>query len=402
MELKDEVRSSFKRSHDLARKYYDEGNLSKARVEYLKCARFAEHLSELTPSKSREFHERAEKFREIAEGLKVGDIKVYTDGIVPEEERRSSKPRTTDDSEGREDRAKELILAEKPSLMFKDIAGLDDVKERIKEAIVYPFRYPDEYRYFGVKGGGGILLYGPPGCGKTMLAAAAAGECDAVFINIKISDIKDKYVGESEKKIKDVFNLARGYERAIIFFDEIDALAGERSGSQEGHERSLVNELLSQMDGLEAKGTEKRYLVLAATNRPWDVDIALRRAGRFDTTVFIPHPDLEARKRIFEIGLADKPCRVGVAEIAAMTDGYASAEIIDICEKAAKIPLRERTKEGKPRREIVLADFERVIAEKKTVLSGWYPKAVKELTGTEEAGMFLELVEVGEGYISGG
>ena len=149
------------------------------------------------------------------------------------------------------------------------------------------------------------------------------------------------------------------------------------------------------MDGLEAKGTEKRYLVLAATNRPWDVDIALRRAGRFDTTVFIPHPDLEARKRIFEIGLADKPCRVGVAEIAAMTDGYASAEIIDICEKAARIPLRERIKEGKPRREIVLADFERVIAERKTVLSGWYPKAVKELTGTEEAGMFLELVEAG-------
>jgi transitional endoplasmic reticulum ATPase len=402
MELKDEVRSSFKRSHDLARKYYDEGNLSKARVEYLTCARFAEHLSELTPSKRKEFHERAEKFREIAEGLKVGDIKVYTDGIVPEEERERLKPRTTDDSEGREDMAKELILAEKPSLMFKDIAGLDDVKERIKEAIVYPFKYPDEYRYFGVRGGGGILLYGPPGCGKTMLAAAAAGECDAVFINIKISDIKDKYVGESEKKIKEVFNLARGYERAIIFFDEIDALAGERSGSQEGHERSLVNELLSQMDGLEAKGTEKQYLVLAATNRPWDVDIALRRAGRFDTTVFIPHPEIEARKKIFEIGLKDKPCDVDVAELAAMTDGYASAEIVDICEKAAKIPLRERIKEGKPRREIVLADFERVIAERKTVLSGWYPKALRELSGTEEAGMFQELLEAGKGYLSGG
>jgi transitional endoplasmic reticulum ATPase len=402
MELKDEVRSSFKRSHNLARKYYDEGNLSKARVEYLKCARFAEHLSELTPSKKKEFHERAEKFREIAEGLKVGDIKVYTDGIVPEEERMSPKPRTTEDSEGRECRAKELILAEKPLLKFKDIAGLDDVKERIKEAIVYPFKYPDEYRYFGVKGGGGILLYGPPGCGKTMLAAAAAGECDAVFINLKISDIKDKYVGESEKKIKDVFNLARGYERAIIFFDEIDALAGERSGSQEGHERSLVNELLSQMDGLEAKGTEKRYLVLAATNRPWDVDIALRRAGRFDTTVFIPHPDLPARRKIFEIGLKDKPCKVDVAELAAMTDGYASAEIINICEKAANIPLRERIKEKAPRREIVLADFERVIAEMKTMLSGWYPKVLKELTGTEEAEMFGELVEAGKGYLSGG
>ena len=400
MELKDEVRSSFERSHNLARKYYDCGDLSKARVEYLKCARFAEHLSELTPSKKKKFHERAKKFRDIAEGLKVGDIKVYTDGSVPEEERKSSKPRTTDDSEDRKDRAKDLILAENPSLRFKDIAGLDYVKERIKEAIVYPFRYPDEYRYFGVKGGGGILLYGPPGCGKTMLAAAAAGECDAIFINIKISDIKDKYVGESEKKIREVFNLARGYERAIIFFDEIDALAGERSGSQEGHERSLVNELLSQMDGLEAKGTEKRYLVLAATNRPWDVDIALRRAGRFDTTVFIPHPDLPARKRLFEIGLTNKPCNVDVAELAAVTDGYASAEIVDICEKAAKIPLRERIKEKKARRDIVLADFEKVMEKRQSVLSGWYPKAVRELSATEEVEMFGELIEAGKSYIS--
>jgi len=114
-----------------------------------------------------------------------------------------------------------------------------------------------------------------------------------VFINLKISDIKDKYVSESEKRIKEVFGLARSYEKAIIFFDEIDALAGERSESKIGHERSFVNELLSQMDGLESKGSEKRYLVLAATNMPWDVDIALRRAGRFDTTIFIPHPDFE-------------------------------------------------------------------------------------------------------------
>jgi len=380
-----------------AKRYYDSGDYEKAINEYLRCSKYCEVLAKRTEdeNKKKEYIETFEKFVDTSVKLK----KMKAAGVGIEE---SSKPGTIEDSEGREDRVKDLILAEKPSLKFKDIAGLDDVKERIKEAIVYPFKYPDEYRYFGVRGGGGILLYGPPGCGKTMLAAAAAGECDAVFINIKISDIKDKYVGESEKKIKEVFNLAREYERAIIFFDEIDALAGERSGSQEGHERSLVNELLSQMDGLEAKGTEKRYLVLAATNRPWDVDIALRRAGRFDTTVFIPHPDLPARKRIFEIGLKDKPCKVDVAELAAMTDGYASAEIIDICEKAARIPLRERIKEGKPRREVVLADFERVIAGWKTVLSGWYPKAVRELTGTEEAEMFGELVEAGKGYLSGG
>jgi transitional endoplasmic reticulum ATPase len=232
-----------------------------------------------------------------------------------------------------------------------------------------------------------------------MMAAAAAAECGATFMNLKISDIKDKYVGESEKKIKEIFNLARSYDKAILFFDEIDALAGERSGGMEGHERSLVNELLSQMDGLEAKGAEKRYLVLAATNRPWDVDIALRRAGRFDTTVFIPNPDFEARKKIFELSLKDKPCKVDSAKLAEMTDGYASAEIVDISEKAAKIPLRERIKEGRARREITLEDFKKVVGERKTVLSSWYPKALKELANTEEVEIFKELIEAGKSYL---
>jgi len=221
-----------------------------------------------------------------------------------------------------------------------------------------------------------------------------------VFINLKISDIKDKYVGESEKRIKEVFELARDYEKAIIFFDEIDALAGERSESKTGHERSLVNELLSQMDGLESKGSEKekRYLVLAATNMPWDVDIALRRAGRFDTTIFIPHPDFEARQKILEIGLKDKPCNVNTEKLAEMTDGFASAEIIDICDKAARIPLRERIKEEKPRRKITMDDFEKVLKGRKAVLSSWYPKAVKEVANAEEAEMFSELVEAGNRY----
>ena len=233
-----------------------------------------------------------------------------------------------------------------------------------------------------------------------MIAAAAAGECDAVFINIKISDIKDKYVGESEKRIREVFELARKQEKAIIFFDEIDALAGERSSSKEGHERGLVNELLSQMDGLESKGSEKRYLVLAATNIPWDVDMALRRAGRFDAAIFIPHPDAEARKKILEIGLSDKPCDLDIKKLSGMTDGFASAEIIDICEKAARIPLRERIKKKKPRREIVMHDFERVLEERKSILSSWYPKAMREVLRTEEGEMFQELTESGRAYVS--
>ncbi|MDY6864888.1 MAG: ATP-binding protein [Halobacteriota archaeon] len=398
MELRDEIKSQFRRSHELAKRYYDEGEIAKARVEYLKCAEFLKRLAKVTPDKKSksEILDRSDRFKEMAEGLKDRNIKIYTDGVLPEEEAgMPRKPPAEDTGE----RAKNLVLAEKPGISFNDIAGLDEVKENIKKAIVYPFKHPEEYKYFGVKPGGGILLYGPPGCGKTMLAAASASECDAVFINLKISDIKDKYVGESEKRIKEVFNLARNYERAIIFFDEIDALAGERSGSKEGHERSLVNELLAQMDGMEAKGVEKQYLVLAATNLPWDVDIALRRAGRFDTTVFIPQPDFDARKKILELSLKDKPVKVDLSKLSEMTDGFASAEIVDICYKAAEIPLMEVIDEKKPRRDITLGDFDKVISKRKTILASWYPKALKELERTEEAEIFEELIETGKRYI---
>ena len=393
--LEQEYLSKIKECKENAKQYYDSGDYEKASAEYLRCSKYCEILVKKTgdETKKNEYYDAFEKFTEAAAKLK----RMKVAGVDVES---GSRRGLEEGVETEEERARRFILAEKPKIRFEDIAGLEGVKEQIKEAIVYPFKYPDEYKYFGVKGGGGILLYGPPGCGKTMLAAAAAGECDAVFINLKISDIKDKYVGESEKRIKEVFELARDYEKAIIFFDEIDALAGERSESKTGHERSLVNELLSQMDGLESKGSEKekRYLVLAATNMPWDVDIALRRAGRFDTTIFIPHPDFEARQKILEIGLKDKPCSVNTEKLTEMTDGFASAEIIDICDKAARIPLRERIKEEKTRRKITMDDFEKVLKGRKAVLSSWYPKAVKEVANAEEAEMFSELVEAGNRY----
>ena len=397
MELRDEVASQFRRCHRLARKYYDEGNLARSRVEYLKCGQLLEQLAKLSPQEKRgEILSRSKKFREIAEGLQQGTITVYTDGIIRAEQ---EEPGVAE-KKLRDDRARSLILAERPSIRFADIAGLETVKEDIKEAIVYPFKYPAEYRYFGVKPGGGILLYGPPGCGKTMLAAAAAAECDAAFISLRVSDIKDKYVGESEKNIKEVFTVARSYERAILFFDEIDSLAGERSASREGHERSLVSELLAQMDGLEAKGTERKYLVLAATNRPWDVDIALRRPGRFDATVFVPHPDLEARRKILELSLKRKPLSPSVRldQIARMTEGFASVEIAAVCQMAAKIPLRERLREGKPRRQLTMTDFEQVLASQRTMLGPWYVKATKELAKSDQIDMFAELIAAATRY----
>ena len=396
MELRDEVRNSFNRAHKLAKKYYDEGDINRARTEYLKCAKFAERLADLTPQNRNEFKEKANNFKEIAEGLKEGNIKVFTNGVKPSE----PKPQTQgggDDGDVSE-KVKELILAEKPNIRFKDIAGLDDVKERIKETIVYPFNNPEHYQYYDVPTGGGILLYGPPGCGKTMMAAAAAAECDAMFISIKISDIKDKYVGESEKRIKEVFKLAREHERAIIFFDEMDALATDRSDSSQGHEKSLVNELLAQMDGVDTKGSNK-YLILAATNIPWAIDTALRRAGRFDNSIYIPEPDIAARNKLFEINLKNKPVskNVNLGELAKRTEGFASAEISQICKEAARIPLRDAIK-GKSRREITMVDFEQVIGGMQTILASWYPKALKELVNGGEQEAFKDLMDAGMKY----
>ncbi|WP_455392786.1 ATP-binding protein [[Eubacterium] cellulosolvens] len=286
-----------------------------------------------------------------------------------------------------------LIPIEKPNITFLNVAGMKFVKEEIKKAIVYPFEHPNLYKIYGKKIGEGILLYGPPGCGKTYIARAAAGECRASFLNLKISDILSKWVGESEKNIRRAFDAATKNAPTILFFDEIDAIGSKRGESLEGHTKRLVNELLIQLDGLE--GPKEKVLILAATNAPWSVDPALRRPGRFSKLLFVPPPDSEARAKIFQLHSKNRPLKddINFKKLAELTDGYSAADITQICEEAADIPLREAIKGKKPRK-ISTKDFEQVIISRRSSLVSWIKTAKRELHKGMEDEIFDELTKI--------
>jgi len=301
------------------------------------------------------------------------------------------------------------VLTTKPGVHFDDIAGMEEAKEKIRQAIVDPFEFPDEYAYYKKKPGGGILLYGPPGCGKTFLAAAAAADSNSTFLSLKGSDIKNMFVGESEKKISQVFNLAREEQRTIIFLDEIDTILPSRTSGAAEHEKGLVGEFLAQMDGLEGKGLERNYLVLVATNRPWSLDLPL--LDRFDTVIFIPHPDREARYQQLILHLAGRPLStdLDLETIALQTDGLSGRQIERLCNKATEAPLRRRIAALRarggpveaPREPIAFDDFTSALSEVRSVLPSWYREALDQLSHLPEETRedFYDLVFTAEQFL---
>jgi AAA+ superfamily predicted ATPase len=279
--------------------------------------------------------------------------------------------------------------AEHAGLTLADVAGMTEVKQRLEAAFLAPMRNPDLRRLYGKSLRGGLLLYGPPGCGKTFIARAVAGELGAKFIAVSFADIIDMFVGQSERNIHELFEIARRNAPCVLFLDEVDAIGQKRSQLRHTPMRSAVNQLLLELDDI--SGNNEGVFLLAATNHPWDVDSALRRPGRFDRTLLVLPPDAAAREEVFRYHLRERPVAgIDLARLAKQTDGYSGADIAHICETAAEQALLDSVRRGEPRM-IGLGDLEAAIGEVKPSLGAWFDTARNVALFANEGGMYDEL-----------
>ena len=275
-----------------------------------------------------------------------------------------------------------------PRLTFDDVGGLQDVKKRIELAFLAPLRQPELFRAYGKSIRGGLLLYGPPGCGKTHIARATAGEVGARFTSIGLIDVLDMWIGESEKRLHEIFETARRQAPVVLFLDELDALGQKRSQLRHRAGRNLVNQLLSEMDGMD---TSSGVYMLAATNHPWDVDPALKRPGRFDRTVLVPPPDRPARKVIMERYMRERPMEaLDFKLLAQKTDRLSGADLIHLCDTAIDCVL-DAALQGKGMRTVQMADFFSALKEVKPSIGPWVEIARNYALYANEGGAYDEL-----------
>ena len=267
-------------------------------------------------------------------------------GVVPEEEAGEVFEGRVREGwgEGAEELATEI---ERPEITFRDVGGMDGLKEEIGLKIIYPLRHPEMYKAYGKTVGGGILMYGPPGCGKTYLARATAGEIEAGFIAVGISDVLEMWIGNSERNLHQLFEQARDHRPCVLFFDEVDALGGRRSDMHGGAGRQLINQFLAEMDGVGS--SNEGVLILAATNAPWHVDPAFRRPGRFDRVLFVPPPDAAARADILRLHCRGKPAEaIDFDHLGQKTEGFSGADLKAVVDLAIEGKLREAMRTGVP------------------------------------------------------
>src|SRR6516162_8754144 len=280
--------------------------------------------------------------------------------------------------------------AEHAGLTLADVAGMTEVKKRLEAAFLAPMRNPELRKLYGKSLRGGLLLYGPPGCGKTFIARAVAGELGARFITVSFADLIDMFVGRSERNIHELFEVARRNAPCVVFLDEVDAIGQKRSQLRNTPMRSAVNQLLLELDDVASDNTG--VFLLAATNHPWDVDSALRRPGRFDRTLLALPPDGQAREEVFRFHLRDRPVAgIDLARLSRLTDGYSGADIAHICETAAERALLDSVSRGEPRL-IGQADLEASVSEVRPSLGTWFDTARNVALFANEGGAYDDLV----------
>lgn len=279
--------------------------------------------------------------------------------------------------------------AERPAVRLSDVGGMQAVKDRLNAAFLAPLHNPELRRLYGKSLRGGMMLYGPPGCGKTFLARALAGELGASFISAGLAEILDMWVGSSERNLHELFSQARRSTPCVLFLDEIDALGQKRSQTQNSAIRGTVNQLLTELDGISSQN-EGLY-VLAATNQPWDVDPAMRRPGRLDRTVLVLPPDRPAREAIFRYHLAHRPVEgIDLAALAGATDGYSGADIAYVCESATEHALMDGVRSGTARM-IGMADLRAALADVTPSTGAWLETARTVVQYGQDDGTFGEL-----------
>lgn len=298
----------------------DRGQIDLARRNFLLASETMMQMAKQSSGNLKKVRlDRARRLTQIADNLEKTPIK-------------AEKKNAQED-----DDTKKWETAKIPDIKFSDVAGLEDVKRAITIKMINPVKYPDKYKMYGKKTGGGVLLYGPPGTGKTMIAKAIANEVGAKFYAVKGSDIVSKWVGDSEKNINSLFEEANKQDRAIIFIDEMDSLIGKRG--TDVHNDKRVNEFLQQIDGF--SGRNPNLLLLGATNRPWDIDSAAMRSGRFSQKIYLPLPDAEARKFMLEKNMKNVPIEkdFDIDKIVKQTEMFSGADIEELCERAKEEPL---------------------------------------------------------------
>lgn len=281
---------------------------------------------------------------------------------------------------------------QRTSVRLDDIAGMSEVKKQLELSLLGPIRNPELMKAFKVSARGGLLLYGPPGCGKTYIAKAVSGELGANFYQVGIADVLSRWLGESEHSVRSIFDNARRNAPCVLFFDEVDALGHRRSAlSGSAGLRTVVNALLEELDS--ATSNNDGVYVLGATNAPWDVDAALRRPGRFDRMIFVSLPDAEARAAIMKLHLQDRPVEgINLASVAKRTDGFSGADLAHVCDTATQLAMAESLRSGQVR-PVQMSDIDAAVAQIRPSTGPWFETARNVVEFSNRDGTYDDLAK---------